>query len=66
MADLVRGYLRAAGKRRLIVPAPSMGGAAKAFRAGANLARDRAVGRRTWEQLLEDQVGSPTADPAAA
>ena len=28
------------------------GKAARAFRAGANLAPDRAVGRRTWEEFL--------------
>jgi uncharacterized protein YbjT (DUF2867 family) len=66
MADLVRGYLRAAGKRRLIVPAPAMGAAARAFRAGANLAPDRAVGQRTWEQLLAAQVEPPSAGPVAA
>jgi uncharacterized protein YbjT (DUF2867 family) len=63
MADLVHGYLRAARKHRLVVPAPTMGGAARAFKAGANLAPDRAVGRRTWEQLLRDRVGSPSGDP---
>jgi uncharacterized protein YbjT (DUF2867 family) len=58
MADLVRGYLRASGKRRLIVGVPVMGKAAAAVRAGANLAPDRAVGHRTWEDFLADQVGS--------
>ncbi len=66
MADLVRGYLRATGRHRLIVPAPSMGAAANAFRAGANLSPDRAEGRRTWEQLLAERVGPPSADPATA
>jgi hypothetical protein len=66
MADLVRGYLGAAGKHRLIVPAPSMGAAAHAFRAVANLTPDRAVGRRTWEQLLAERAGSPRADRVTA
>jgi hypothetical protein len=34
------------------------GKAAGAFRAGANLAPDRAVGRKTWEQFLTERVGS--------
>jgi hypothetical protein len=34
------------------------GKAASAFRAGANLALDRAVGRRTWEAFLAERVGS--------
>lgn len=34
------------------------GKAAGAFRAGANLAPNRAVGRKTWEQFLTERVGS--------
>ncbi len=52
MAELIRGYLRASGKRRLLVPVRLPGQAARAVRAGANLAPDRAVGRRTWEEFL--------------
>lgn len=57
MADLVRGYLRAAGKHRLLLPVRLPGKAAAAFRDGANLAPDRAVGRRTWEEFLSDRLG---------
>lgn len=53
-ADLLRGYLRAAGKRRLMVPVHVPGAAARAVRAGAILAPDRAVGRRTWEEFLAE------------
>jgi uncharacterized protein YbjT (DUF2867 family) len=56
MAELVRGYLRGGGKHRLIVPVRLPGKAARAFRAGANLAPDRAVGRRTWEEFLADRL----------
>ena len=56
MADLLRGYLRARGKRRLLVPVRLPGKAARAVRAGANLAPDRAVGHRTWEDFLADRV----------
>jgi uncharacterized protein YbjT (DUF2867 family) len=52
VADLVRGYLRARGKHRLVVPVRLPGKAARAFRAGANLAPERAVGHRTWEDFL--------------
>jgi uncharacterized protein YbjT (DUF2867 family) len=52
MAALVRGYLRARGMRRLLLPVRVPGAAARAFRAGANLAPDRAVGSRTWEEFL--------------
>jgi uncharacterized protein YbjT (DUF2867 family) len=58
MAELLRGYLRARRKHRPIVPVRLPGKAARAFRAGANLAPDRAVGRRTWEEFLADRVSS--------
>ena len=58
IADLIRGYLRAAGKHRAFVPLPLPGQAARAVRAGANLAPERAVGRRTWEEFLAERVSS--------
>jgi uncharacterized protein YbjT (DUF2867 family) len=65
MPTLVRGYLRAAGKHRLIVPIRLPGKAAAAYRQGANLAPDRAVGRRSWEEFLADRAdGSGTATAA--
>jgi uncharacterized protein YbjT (DUF2867 family) len=66
MAELVRGYLRATGKHRPIVPVRLPGKAARAFRAGANLAPDRAVGRRTWEDFLAERVSSPAVAARAA
>jgi uncharacterized protein YbjT (DUF2867 family) len=57
-AELIRGYLRAAGKRRPIIRVPLPGKAAAAIRAGANLVPDRAVGRRTWEDFLAARVTS--------
>jgi len=56
MADLLRGYLRARGKHRLIVPVRLPGKAARALRAGANLNPERAVGRRSWEDFLAERV----------
>jgi uncharacterized protein YbjT (DUF2867 family) len=69
MAELIRGYLRARGKHRLLVPVRLPGKAARAFRNGANLAPERAVGRRTWEEFLADRVssssdGKPSLDVA--
>lgn len=61
MAELVRTYLRTADRHRLILPVWLPGKANRAFRAGANLAPDRAVGRRTWEDFLADRVLSPSA-----
>jgi uncharacterized protein YbjT (DUF2867 family) len=65
LAALVRGYLRAQGRHRLILPIRVPGRAARAFREGANLAPDRAVGHRTWEDFLADELG-PSRRPATA
>jgi uncharacterized protein YbjT (DUF2867 family) len=58
MAELIRSYLRAYGKRRPMLPVRLPGRAARAIRNGANLAPDLAVGRRTWEDFLADQPGT--------
>ena len=56
-AELLRGYLRASKRRRrLIMPVWLPGKAARAFRAGANLAPEQAVSHRTWEEFLSDRV----------
>jgi len=60
MAALVGGYLRARGTYRPIVPVWVPGRAARALRAGANLAPDRAVGHRTWEDFLAARASSPS------
>jgi hypothetical protein len=56
MAALIRGYLRASGQHRPIVQIRLPGTAARAIREGANLASDRAVGRRTWEEFLAEHA----------
>ena len=57
-SELLRGYLRARRKHRLMVPVRLPGKAARAVRAGANLAPERAVGHRTWEDFLAERVPS--------
>jgi uncharacterized protein YbjT (DUF2867 family) len=64
MDELVRSYLRASGKRRLMLRMRVPGKAAAAYRAGANLAPERSVGRRTWEAFLAEQVSRTTREPA--
>jgi uncharacterized protein YbjT (DUF2867 family) len=59
--ELIRKYLQASGRRRPIVPVRLPGKAAAAVRAGAVLAPDRAVGRRTWEEFLTDRVSRSRA-----
>jgi uncharacterized protein YbjT (DUF2867 family) len=54
--ELLHSYLRASGQRRPMVPVPLPGKAARAVRAGANLAPGRAVGHRTWEDFLAERV----------
>jgi uncharacterized protein YbjT (DUF2867 family) len=58
MAALARDYLRAAGKHRLVLPVRVPGRAARAYRAGANLSPDRAVGTRTWAAFLAERLGT--------
>lgn len=58
IADLLRGYLRATHRHRAVVPVRLPGKAARAVRAGANLAPEQAVGHRTWEDFLTERVGS--------
>jgi uncharacterized protein YbjT (DUF2867 family) len=57
--DLLRGYLGAVRKKRPIIPLWLPGKAARAVKAGANLAPDRAVGRRTWEEFLAERLSLP-------
>jgi uncharacterized protein YbjT (DUF2867 family) len=66
MDELARSYLVASGRHRLIVGVPVFGAAARAQKAGANLAPDRAVGRRTWEEFLAEKVGSDQTERAVA
>lgn len=56
MTELISSYLAARGKNRPIFSVPMPGGAARAVRDGAVLAPDRAVGTRTWEEYLRDNV----------
>ncbi|WP_338765246.1 NAD(P)H-binding protein [Nocardia vulneris] len=58
LGDVVRDYLRATGKRRLLLPVYLPGKAGKAYRVGANLTFDGTqLGARTWEQFLAEHVG---------
>jgi uncharacterized protein YbjT (DUF2867 family) len=58
MADLVRSYLRAVGKRRPLLPVRLPGKAAAAVRAGANLANERGGAHVTWEEFLAARIGA--------
>ena len=58
MIELVRTYLHARGKHRLILPVWTPGKAARVFRSGANLAPDRAVGGPTWEEVVAARMSS--------
>jgi len=57
MRELIGGYLRARGKRRMMMPIRMPGKAGEAYRAGKNLSLEGAeVGRRTWEEFLAERV----------
>lgn len=55
-AELIRRYLKALHRRRILLPLPLPGRAARAIRHGANLSPEHAVGKRTWEEFLRDQI----------
>lgn len=57
-SELLHEYLRASHRRRPTIPLWLPGRAARAIRAGANLAPEHAVGRRTWEEFLADRVSA--------
>lgn len=57
MGELLRTYLRAAGKRRPLLPVRMPGKAGRAYRDGANLTVDGAdLGTLTWEEFLAERV----------
>jgi uncharacterized protein YbjT (DUF2867 family) len=58
MGEMLHAYLRAAGKRRPIVPIWAPGKAARAIRNGANLTPERSVGSQTWEEFLAERVSA--------
>jgi uncharacterized protein YbjT (DUF2867 family) len=59
MADLIRGYLRARDKHRLMMPVRMPGKVGRAYRAGENLSPEgAAVGKRTWEDFLAERVAT--------
>jgi uncharacterized protein YbjT (DUF2867 family) len=58
MKELLRTYLHATHKHRLTLPMRPPGRAARAIRAGANLAPEHAVGHRTWEDFLAERLAS--------
>ncbi len=62
-AELLRGYLRATHRHRLMVPLPLPSKAAGAFRAGGNLAPEQAVGHRTWEEFLAERLSQRRPAP---
>jgi len=53
---IIRTWLRAKKKRRVLVAAPFPGKAIKTFRAGYNLTPDHADGKITWEQWLRSNT----------
>jgi len=59
-AELLRIYLRAMGKRRMVIGMPTPGAAARILKDGANLTPDHAQGQ-SWEQFLAAQLQTRTA-----
>ena len=58
MGDLVRSYMKATGKHRMMLPVRIPGKTGKSYRAGENLTLEGAlVGHGTWEDYLAAHVG---------
>jgi uncharacterized protein YbjT (DUF2867 family) len=60
ITDLARRYLAALGKHRVVVSVPLPGRIARGYRAGGNLAPDRAVGTIPFERYLDEQLAAGT------
>jgi len=58
IADLAQCYLAAVGKHRPVVAVPLAGRIARGYRAGGNLAPDRAVGTIPFERYLHEHAAS--------
>jgi hypothetical protein len=56
LTELLRSYLRATHRHRLLMPVGLPGNAARAVRAGAILPTEPAVGHRTWEDFLAERL----------
>lgn len=56
--ELAEAYLRAAGRRRVLVPVRLPGAVGRELRAGGNLTPERAVGRGTFEEALAERFGT--------
>jgi len=56
--ELARVWLKARGKRRLLLPLPLFGKVAAGYRAGHNCAPDSKYGRTTWAEWLARRYGS--------
>ncbi|TDE27419.1 NAD(P)H-binding protein [Actinomadura sp. 6K520] len=64
MDELLRGYLRARGRRRPLLPVRIPGKAGRAYRAGDNLTLDGDTGTRGWAEFLAERL-RPAAGVAA-
>jgi uncharacterized protein YbjT (DUF2867 family) len=57
-SELARAYLRATGKRRLLVPFRVPGKAGRTFRAGVHTCPENQQGKTTWVEYLAAEYGS--------
>jgi len=60
--SLARAYLKATGRRRVVVSVPLAGKAYRGFRGGGHLTPERAVGKRTFEEFLVARFGGGRRD----
>jgi uncharacterized protein YbjT (DUF2867 family) len=61
MGDLIGGYLARANRRRMFITVRLPGRAFRSIREGANIAPDRAIGVKTWEQFVDERTAQSAA-----
>jgi uncharacterized protein YbjT (DUF2867 family) len=62
--DLARAYLRASGRRRLVLPVRLPGAVFRGYRQGGHLALERAVGQVTFEEFLAGRFPATSSGAA--
>lgn len=56
--DMARSWVKATGKRKIVLPMPAFGKIAAGFRAGHNCVPENRYGKITWQQYLDAKYGS--------
>lgn len=58
--DMARAWVKASGKRKIILPMPAFGKIASGFKQALNCCPDNKYGKITWQQYLDKRYGQKT------